>query len=323
VRILPQKKTKRVLVTGGCGFIGSHLVDKLLNEGNEVTVLDNLSSSTMEYIRPHIGKEQFKFVRGDIRNLTTVRRLCSDKDTVFHFAARPDVRLSLSQPLEDHETNVKGTLNILEGMRSEGVSLLVFASTSTVYGEATVIPTPEDYPIAPISNYGASKSACEVYMMSYSSCYNMSCVSLRYANIFGPRSSHGVIYEFFSKLKKNSKRLEILGDGKQVKSYLYVTDCIEATLLAGEQTGARGRFEAYNIGSTEKLEVNEIAKIVIDELKIPSAKFTYTGGRRGWIGDVPDMLLDTKKIAMLGWKLRVDVRDGIRRYVRWLKDRSQ
>nr|MDO8098940.1 SDR family NAD(P)-dependent oxidoreductase [Candidatus Njordarchaeota archaeon] len=320
---MPRKKGKSVLVTGGCGFIGSHLVDALLDRGNEVTVLDNLSSSTTEYAQPHLGKKEFRFVEGDIRDFAIVRKLCSDIDIVLHFAAQPDVRLSLTQSLEDHETNVKGTLNILEGMRTQGVPSLIFASTSTVYGQATVIPTPEDHPIAPISNYGASKSACEVYMMSYSSCYNMSCVSLRYANIFGPRSTHGVIYEFFRKLRKNPNILEILGDGKQVKSYLYITDCVEATLLTSEKAGIMGRFGAYNIGSNEKLEVNEIAKIVVDELKIPNVKFTYTGGRQGWIGDVPDMLLDTKKITMLGWKPQVDVREGIRRYVRWLKDKFQ
>lgn len=320
---MSRKNGKSVLVTGGCGFIGSHLVDALLDRGNKVTVLDNLSSSTMEYIQPHAGKKEFRFVKGDIRDFATVRKLCSDMDIVLHFAAQPDVRLSLTQPLEDHETNVKGTLNVLEGMRAQEVPSLVFASTSTVYGQATVIPTPEDYPIAPISNYGASKSACEVYMMSYSSCYNMSCVSLRYANMFGPRSTHGVVHDFFNKLKQDPKKLNILGDGKQVKSYLYITDCVEATLLATEKANNKGSYEAYNIGSSEKLEVDEIARIVVDELKIPNVEFAYTGGRQGWIGDVTEMLLDTKRIKGLGWKPQVDVREGIRRYVKWLKSRLQ
>jgi UDP-glucose 4-epimerase len=314
---------KSVLVTGGCGFIGSHLVDALFERGNKVTVLDNLSSSTMEYVKPHAGKKGFRFVKGDIRNSATVRKLCAGMDIVLHFAAKPDVRLSLTQPLEDHETNVKGTLNVLEGMRAQEVPSIVLASTSTVYGQATVIPTPEDYPIAPISNYGASKSACEVYMMSYSSSHNMGCVSLRYANIFGPRSTHGVVHDFFNKLRQNPRKLSILGDGKQVKSYLYITDCVEATLLAAEKVGSKAGFEAYNIGSSEKLEVDEIAKIVVDELRIPSVEFTYTGGRQGWVGDVTEMLLDTKRIGSLGWKPRVDVREGIRRYVQWLKNRFQ
>jgi UDP-glucose 4-epimerase len=311
---------RSVLVTGGCGFIGSHLVDALIAKGNDVTVLDNLSSSTLEYIRPHMENEKLRFVKGDVRDFNVVSRLCSSKDAVFHFAAQPDVRLSLNQPLIDFDINVRGTLNILEGMKRNEVPLMVLASTSTVYGQANIIPTPENYPIGPISNYGASKSASEVYMMAFSSCYKMSCVSLRYANIFGPRSTHGVVHDFFEKLIKDPRKLEILGDGKQMKSYLYITDCIEASLLAGEKA-TQGEFSAFNIGSAEQLESNEIAKIVIDKLGISSIELTYTGGKQGWVGDVTDMLLDTKKIRDLGWQPKVDVREGIRRYVTWLKQR--
>jgi UDP-glucose 4-epimerase len=313
-------KPKSVLVTGGCGFIGSHLVDALIDSGNEVTVLDNLSSSTLEYLRPHMDADKLRFVKGDIRDFNVVSRLCSGKDIVFHFAAQPDVRLSLSQPLIDFEINVRGTLNVLEGMRRNETPLFVFASTSTVYGQASIIPTPETYPLDPISNYGATKSACEVYMMSFSSCYKMSCVSLRYANIFGLRSSHGVAHDFFLKLGKDRKRLEILGDGKQMKSYLYVTDCIEASLLATERHPPGG-FAAFNIGSSEQLEVNEIASIVTDELGISEVEFTYTGGKKGWVGDVSDMLLDTRRIRSLGWEPKVDVRQGLRQYIAWLKEK--
>jgi UDP-glucose 4-epimerase len=313
-------EAKSVLVTGGCGFIGSHLVDALIARGNDVTVLDNLSSSTLEYVRPHMETEKLRFVKGDVRDFNVVSRLCSSKDAVFHFAAQPDVRLSLNQPLIDFDINVRGTLNVLEGMRRNEVPLMVFASTSTVYGQASIIPTPENYPIDPISNYGASKSACEVYMMSFSSCYNMSCVSLRYANIFGFRSTHGVVHDFFQKLRKDPERLEILGDGKQVKSYLYVTDCIEASLLAAEKDEQEG-FGAFNIGTSEQLQVNEIAKIVTNELGISDIDFAYTGGKGGWMGDVTDMLLDTKKIRNLGWQPKVEVKEGIRRYVAWLKER--
>ncbi len=311
---------KSVLVTGGCGFIGSHLVDALIESGSDVTVLDNLSSSTLEYLRPHVEVGKLRFVKGDIRDFNVVSRLCSGKDVVFHFAAQPDVRLSLTQPLIDFDINVRGTLNVLESMRRNAVPLFVFASTSTVYGQASVIPTPETYPIDPISNYGATKSACEVYMMSFSSCYKMSCVSLRYANIIGFRSDHGVVHDFFLKIRKDPKRLEILGDGKQMKSYLYITDCIEASLLATEKHTAEG-FTAFNIGSSEQLEVNEIASIVTNTLGISEIEFTYTGGKKGWIGDVTEMLLDTTKIRRLGWKPRVDVRQGIKQYLAWLKQR--
>jgi UDP-glucose 4-epimerase len=311
---------KKLLVTGGCGFIGSHLVDALIDKDNEVTILDNLSSSTLEYVRQHVGKGKARFVKGDIRNFRIVSRLCSEKDAIFHFAAQPDVRLSLTQPIEDFETNVKGTLNILEGARTRGVPLFVFASTSTVYGQASIIPTPESYPIAPISNYGASKSACETYMMAYSSCYEMNCVSLRYANIFGERSNHGVVRDFFMKLKTDPLKLEILGDGKQKKSYVYISDCIAASTLAAEKGNGRG-FEAFNIGSNEQVEVNEIARVVSEELGLSGVRFSYTGGKTGWIGDVTDMLLDTTRIRKLGWETRVDTKEGIRRYVSWLKQR--
>jgi UDP-glucose 4-epimerase len=311
---------KKILVTGGCGFIGSHLVDKLISRANEVTILDNLSSSTLEYIRQHVTRKKAIFVKGDIRDFRTVSKLCSEKDAVFHFAAQPDVRLSLTQPLDDFETNVKGTLNVLEGARISGVPLFVLASTSTVYGQASMIPTPESYPIAPISNYGASKSACETYMMAYSSCYEMNCVSLRYANIFGERSTHGVVHDFFMKLKRDPLRLEILGDGKQKKSYVYISDCIEASVLAAEE-GSRKGFEAFNIGSSEQVEVNEIARLVTEQLGFSGIDFSYTGGKAGWIGDVTDMLLDTTRMRNLGWQTRVDTKEGIRRYVSWLKQK--
>jgi UDP-glucose 4-epimerase len=312
---------KRILVTGGCGFIGSHLVDTLISRANEVTILDNLSSSTLENVQQHVTKKKLKFVKGDVRDFRIVSKLCSEKDVVFHFAAQPDVRLSLTQPLEDFETNVKGSLNALEGARTRDVPLFVFASTSTVYGQASVIPTPENYPITPISNYGASKSACETYMMAYSSCYGISCVSLRYANIFGDRSNHGVVHDFFMKLKRDPVRLEILGDGKQKKSYVYISDCIEATIVATQRGSGKG-FAPFNIGSEEQVEVDEIARMVIEQLAISGVEFSYTGRKAGWIGDVTDMLLDTTKIRNLGWRRKVDTKEGIRRYVGWLKEKT-
>ncbi|WXG43413.1 MAG: NAD-dependent epimerase/dehydratase family protein [Promethearchaeati archaeon SRVP18_Atabeyarchaeia-1] len=310
---------KRVLVTGGCGFIGSHLVDALIGKENEVTILDNLSSSTLEYVKQHIERKRLRFVKGDVKDVKTVAKLCSEKDAVFHFAAQPDVRLSLTQPLEDFETNVKGTLNVLEGVRKGGAPLFIFASTSTVYGQASVMPTPESCPIAPISNYGASKSACETYMMAYSSCYGIKCVSLRYANIFGDRSNHGVVYDFFMKLKRDPRRLEILGDGKQKKSYLYISDCIDASMHAAERHNGKG-FEAFNIGSNEQIEVNEIADIVIEQLGISGVELSYTGGKAGWLGDVTDMLLDTTRIMRTGWQPKVDTRRGIQHYITWMKE---
>jgi len=309
---------QRILVTGGAGFIGSHIVDELIKRGNELIVLDNLSSSTIKNIEKHLSKSSFRFVKGDIRDFNLLISLLKDVDVVFHYAANPDVRLSVERPEIDFEINVKGTFNVLEAMRLNDVKNMVFASSGgTLYGEADVIPTPENYPPRPISVYGASKAACEAYISAYCGFYGLNAVSLRYANIIGPRSSHGVIYDFFMKLKRNPHELEILGNGKQKKSYLYISDCIKASILIVERH-QRG-FDVFNIGSDDWITVNEIAKIVIENMGLKNVQIKYTGGDRGWPGDVPLMLLDISKIKALGWKPEVPIRKGIALYVNWLK----
>lgn len=310
------------MVTGGCGFIGSHLVDRLVELKNEVTVVDNLSASTMEYIEGHMNNDDFEFVEGDIRDKKVLHEICANKDAVFHFAANPDVKLSVNEPYMDFSINVNGTMNLLEAMRLNDVGLVVFASSGgTIYGDVEVYPTPESCIMKPISIYGASKAACEMYISAYSECYNMKGVALRYANIYGPRSIHGVMHDFFWKLKKNPSELEILGDGKQNKSYMYISDCIAATMEITEYIiNSELNYDAFNVGVSDQIEVRKIAEIIADELKLDDVQFSYTGGKKGWKGDVHKMLLDITKLESLGWKSKVKLEDGIRMYIRWLQE---
>jgi len=298
----------KVAVTGGAGFIGSHLVDKLLEEGNEVFVIDNLSSGQKE----NINKDAI-FMKRDIRKDLSLE--LEGTETVFHLAADPEVRASAAEPARSFDINVAGTFTFLESCRKAGVKRIVFTSTSTVYGETDVIPTPETHPCSPISNYGASKLACEGYISSYASTYGIKGTSLRLANIFGKRSTHGVMFDFYNKLKKDPKKLEILGDGKQDKSYLHVSDCVSAILVAWKKQQAL--YDVYNVGSRDKKTVDELATLMCKELKL-NPKLQYTGTKRGWVGDVKLMLLDTKKLEKCGWKEQAGFEEGAKRYLGWL-----
>ncbi|MFH1285511.1 MAG: NAD-dependent epimerase/dehydratase family protein [Candidatus Micrarchaeota archaeon] len=343
---------KKILVTGGAGFIGSHLCDALLKQKKEVLVVDNLCSGKLE----NLNTERVSVLKGDILDSELMLEATRGISTVFHYAADPLVKESAERPREHFRTNIEGTLSVLEACRKNSVKQVVFASTSTVYGEAKILPTPEDYPTIPISNYGASKLCCEALLSSYAHTYGMKCLALRYANIFGPRSSHGVMFDFFKKLRANPKKLEMLGNGLQKKSYLYIDDCVSATLLAHSKQRAsfgsspkaqfgrrpvqmrigtsvvpiapricpdgqiaRAPFEFYNIGSDEARTVNEIADFVGAALKLKSKPaYSYTGGERGWVGDVRAMLLDCSKIKKLGWKPKNSLKEGVEKYISWL-----
>ena len=302
----------KTVVTGGAGFIGSHLVDSLVSRGHEVIVIDNHLSG-LSY-----KNDKAKYVEKDITKDNLTEDL-EDTEAAFHLAADPNVKTSAEDPRRNFELNVLGTFNVLEACRKTDVKHVVFTSTSTVYGEAEKMPTPEDYPCEPISNYGASKLAGEAYLSSYANSYEIKGTSLRYANIFGERSNHGVMFDFFHKLKKNPKKLKILGDGKQEKSYLHIEDCIPATLTAFKKQ--KKNYDIFNVGSREKTTVNEIAELVSKELNV-SPEFSYTGGERGWIGDVPVMLLDVKKLEALGWKPKISFKEGVKIYISWLKSQS-
>jgi len=269
-------KSKKALVTGGAGFIGSHLVENLLEKGYDVIVMDDFSTGKRENLLR--VEEEIKIVKGDLRNLEFVLKNVKDADIVFHLAANYSVPLSSRDPIFDFESNALTTLNILEAMRKNDINTIVFTSSSTVYGETEKFPIPEDAELKPINNYGASKVCAETYIHSFSKLYGINGLILRYANIIGPRSDHGVIPDFFRKLKRDREKLLILGNGRQKKSYLFVSDCIDATLLALEHF--KKSFDVFNIGSEEWITVNEIARIVCDEMGLKNVKFEYTGEER-------------------------------------------
>ena len=307
----------KVLVTGGAGFIGSHIVDKLVQEGHTVKVYDNLSSGKMEFIEHHIEKPNFEFIRADLLDFETLKKEITGMDVVFHIAANPDVKLGAKDTKVHFEQNALATYNLLEAMRISDVKDIVFTSTSTVYGEANIIPTPEDYgPLIPISLYGASKLAAEAFIMSYAHTFGIRAVVYRFANIVGPRSTHGVIYDFIMKLKKDPTKLEILGDGTQTKSYLYIDDCVDAILFGFRHR--KNDVEIFNIGSEDWINVRKIADIVVEEMGLTGVKYQFTGGKRGWKGDVPKMLLSIEKIKSYGWKPRHNSEESVRLTARHL-----
>ena len=306
---------RKVLVTGGAGFIGSHLVDALIGMGVKVTVLDNLSGGKLSNISTWLKDSRFKFIMGDLLNPDDIKKALKDCEIVFHLAANPNVRIGAFNTRIDYEQNILATYNLLEALReSTQCKNIVFTSTSAVYGEAKKMPTPEDYgPLKPISLYGASKLACEALISGYSHLFGFKSVICRLANIVGSRSGHGVIYDFINKLRSNPKMLEVLGDGTQRKSYLYVKDCVEAMILAAEKSNSQ--VEIYNIGSEDTVNVATIAKIVTEEMGLKDVEIRYTGGvegGRGWKGDVKEMLLDISKIKGLGWKPKLNSAEAVR-----------
>ncbi|OLS13452.1 MAG: NAD-dependent epimerase/dehydratase [Promethearchaeota archaeon CR_4] len=311
----------RVCVTGGTGFIGSHVVDHLVEWGNQVFIIDNLISSTTEFVEPLIKTKKVTFLKGDIRNRDFLLANLKELDLIIHMAADPDVKNSVPFPIESFEINVVGTLNILEAMRKNDIPRIAFASSGgTLYGQVDEFPITERAILHPISPYGASKAAGEMYISAYTDAYGFKGVSLRYANIFGPRSNHGVTYDFFNKLKANPKKLEILGDGKQQKDYLFISDCVDASLLCVEKIDTQqGSYDFYNLGADGWHTVNEVANAVIDAMHLSGVEFTYTGGSKGWVGDVAKMILDISKLKTLGWFPKVSFKEGIARYITWLE----
>lgn len=312
-----MKNVEKVLVTGGAGFIGSHVLPALLHRGATVCVFDNLSTGKLENIKHWFTNTDFAFIRGDLLNTSGFTKLSQNRyDLIFHLAANPEVRISSINPDVHFQQNLVSTLNLLEYLRkSESNPLLVFTSTSTVYGEAAEIPTPENYaPLLPISIYGATKLACECLISAYAYTYGFKAIIYRLANIIGRRSQHGVIYDFIQKLKKKINELEILGDGTQTKSYLHISDCIEAMLIGVKKS--KKQVEIFNIGSEDQINVINIAKIVIDKMELENVKIELTGGvdgGRGWKGDVKNMLLDISKIKSVGWKPKLNSKQAVQK----------
>lgn len=296
-----------VIITGGAGFIGSHLTARVLREGQIVTVLDNFSSGKPENLK-HLRDPSLTILQEDLKKPKQLEQVISQSEYIYHFAANPEVRVGETDPKVHFEENILATFNLLEAIRqARARKIVVFASTSTVYGDASEIPTPENYgPLIPISTYGASKLACEAMIASYAYTFNQRALILRFANIVGPRSNHGVIPDFTRKIRSNPHRLEILGDGNQEKSYLYIDDCIAAiTQATGTFLNSPHKVDVYNIGSPDKITVKEIAKIVAEEMNKPDIEYVFTGGidgGRGWKGDVKTMQLSIEKLLNTGWK---------------------
>jgi UDP-glucose 4-epimerase len=295
--------------------MGSHLAEKMCSVGSEVVGLDDLSSGYVKNLSSLRNNKRFKFIKGDILKIDDLSKASKNVNIIFHLAAQSSVPKSTKDPLRDFEVNVQGTFNVLECARKGGIEAVIFASSSTVYGEST-LPTPEEHPLLPISNYGASKAAAEVYCSSYSSLYGLKTASLRYFNIYGPRSRKGVMFDLLQKLQKNGKKLEVLGTGAQTKDYLYISDAVEATILVatkGKLTGG-----AYNIGSGENYSVKEIVKKLLRILGLDrKTKPFYTGF--SWRGDVQKTLADISRLRKLGHRQKVGFDHGLSAFVDWYR----
>jgi UDP-glucose 4-epimerase len=300
----------KILITGGAGFIGSHFVEKL-SKNNEVVVFDNRGKGDL------LKGFKCKVVNGSILDSAAIENAMKGVEECYHLAADPRVKESTDAPVENFETNCRGTLNVLEACRKNNVKRFIFTSSSVVYGNA-VIPTPETAPIKPISIYGAGKAASENYIMSYGHLYGLKGTILRYANIIGQRSTHGICYEFYNKLKKNPKELEILGDGKQKKSYLHVKDTVDASIFAKEHT--KGDWDVFNVGSEEQITVKDITDTIVEFMKLKNVKYNYAGGSAGWKGDITQMMLSIDKLKKLGWKPRYSIKESIADTLNYLKE---
>jgi UDP-glucose 4-epimerase len=299
-------RNKTVIVTGGAGFIGSHLTDRLLGLGNHVIIIDDLRTGRKENIN-----HEAEFIEGDLTDREFCLKHIKNADIVFHLAANADIQLGTKYPNIDFDENVVGTDNVLEAMRINEVDSIVFTSSSVVYGEAKKIPTPEDYgPLVPISMYGASKLSDEALICGYCGSFGIRSWIFRFANIIGPRESHGIIFDLINKLRANHEELEVLGDGSQTKSYVHVSDCVNAMIVAVEK--ADEPVNIYNISSDNDILVKDIVRIVVDEMGM-SPEIKYTGGERGWVGDVRHMLLDSAKLRKLGWKPVLDSKKSVQK----------
>ena len=306
----------KAFVTGGAGFIGSHIVDHLIAQGAGVTVYDNLTTGFEANLSGHRGHPAFQLIRGDILDFDLLARSLAGHDAVFHFQANADVRGGMEKTRIDLEQNTTGTWNVLEAMRLHGAKLIVFSSSATIYGEPDRFPTPEDAPLIQTSLYGASKLAGEAMLQAYSEYFGIRSIAFRFVSWIGARYSHGVVFDFVRKLRQNPRRLEVLGDGKQRKSYLDVRDGVSGIFTAVERfAGLKGVF---NLGHDEFMNVLDLAQIVLSEMGLENVEICTTGGERGWLGDSPMVHLDTRRIKALGWIPGIAIETGIRSTVRHL-----
>ena len=315
---MKTSKRNRFFITGGAGFIGSNLVDRLLERGDEVVVFDNLTTGREAFLSEANKSSSFHLVRGDILDRDALNSAMKDCSFVFHFSANADVRFGTSHPERDLQQNTIGTFNVLEAMRLNSVEKIAFSSTGSVYGEASIIPTPEDHPF-PIqtSLYGASKLAGEGLIQAYSEGFGIQSWIFRFVSILGERYTHGHVFDFFRALRQNPLELQILGDGHQKKSYLYIQDCIDAIFCAIDK--ADGLVNVFNLGTEDFCEVNQSVEWITQQLNL-KPRLIYTGGQRGWIGDNPIILLDTSSIRSLGWRPRKTIEQAVKKTLSYLQE---
>jgi UDP-glucose 4-epimerase len=309
--------SKTVAVTGCAGFIGSNLVDRLVDDGNLVIGIDNFSTGQRRFLQRALGKPNFRLVEIDLLDLDALKAAVAGAIEVYHLAANADVRFNTEHPRRVLEQNTIATYNVLEAMRANGVKKLAFSSTGSVYGEPKVFPTPEDAPFpVQTSLYGASKAAGEGLISAYCEGFGFEACIFRFVSILGERYTHGHVFDFYRQIKNNSTELKVLGDGHQRKSYLYVQDCIDAIMLAMGYSGQMVRI--YNLGVDGYCEINNSIGWICEALGV-SPSLTYSGGDRGWIGDSPFIFLDTTKIRALGWTPKLTIKEGVIKTVEFLK----
>ena len=309
-----------LLVTGCAGFIGSNLADRLLAGGNRVTVYDNFSTGFHEFLAEAKSNGRFQLIEGDLLDERTLTKAMAGVNFVFHLAANADVRFGTQHPRKDLEQNTIATQNVLEAMRSNGVERIAFSSTGSIYGEPKVIPTPETAPFpVQTSLYGASKLAGEGLIAAYSEGFGFRSWIFRFVSVLGERYTHGHVFDFYKKLRANPTSLEVLGNGKQRKSYMYVQDCIDAMLLAIDS--AQNNVNIFNLGCPDHCQVNDSIGWICDTLGL-TPRLEYTGGERGWIGDNPFIQLDVTKIQALGWRPKLSIQEGILRTLQWLQSNN-
>jgi UDP-glucose 4-epimerase len=293
------------------------MVDRLLAQGERVVGIDNLSTGQRRFLEDALKSPNFRMIEGDLLDLSGLITAFKSADRVMHFAANADVRFGTEHPRKDLEQNTIATYNVLEAMRANDVKRIAFSSTGSVYGEATVIPTPEDAPFpVQTSLYGASKLAGEGLIAAYCEGFGFQSFIFRFVSILGERYTHGHVFDFYKQLRADPTRLRVLGNGKQRKSYLYVQDCIDAILLAMEK--APDKVNLFNLGVDSYCEVNDSIGWISEALGV-TPKLEYSGGDRGWIGDNPFIFLETKKIRSLGWKPKLNIRDGVMKTVEFLR----
>ncbi len=313
---------QKIFVTGAAGFIGSSLVDRLLADGKTVVGWDNFSTGQRPFVAGALKQPAYRLIEGDNLDLPALTKAMAGCDFVFHLAANADVRFGTEHPDKDLKQNTIATYNVLEAMRANGIKRLGFSSTGSTYGEAAVIPTPEDAPF-PIqtSLYGASKVAGECLIQAYCEGFGFEGYIFRFVSILGERYTHGHVFDFYRQLVAHPDHLRVLGDGLQKKSYLYIQDCISAMLhVTGRELAAKAkhRVEVFNLGAPEYCQVRDSIGWIGEALNL-KPRLEFTGGDRGWIGDNPFIFLDTKKIQSTGWKAQLTIREGILRTLRWLE----